>query len=88
MIIYSEKTDQTYDNVEDCLAAEKTFDEEQEKKAIEEELKEKKIREAYNNAIDAFNEYQKAIGATNEDVANAGFDFILEWVFGKDRDND
>ena len=86
MIIYSEKTEHKYDSVEDCLEAEKAFDEEQRRKEAEEELKEKRIREAYDNAVKAFDEYQKAIGATDNDVINAGFDFILEWVLGKDKE--
>lgn len=88
MIIYSEKTEQKYDSVEDCLKAEKAYDEEQRQKEIEQEKKEQRIREAYNNAIKAFDEYQEAIGATNGDVAFAGLDFIMEWVLGKEDKDD
>ena len=88
MIIYSEKTDQKYNSVEECLEAEKAYDEEQKQKEIEQEKKEQRIREAYDNAIKAFDEYQKVIGATNGDVAFAGLDFIMEWVLGKEDKND
>lgn len=88
MIIYSEKTEQRYDSVDDCLKAEKAYDEEQRQKEIEQEKKEQHIREAYDNAIKAFDEYQKAIEATNADVSLAGLDFIMEWLLRKENEND
>ena len=88
MIIYSEKTEQRYDNVEDCLKAEKAFDEEQRQKEIEQEKREQRIREAYDNAIKAFDEYQKAIDASDVDVSLAGLDFIMEWLLRKDNKDD
>lgn len=88
MIIYSEKTEQRYDSVDDCLKAEKEFDELQRQKEIEQEKKEERIREAYDNAIKAFDEYQQAIGATDAEASLAGFDFIMEWLFRKENKND
>jgi AAA15 family ATPase/GTPase len=85
MIIYSEKTEQRYDSVDECLEAEKAYDEQKRQEEIAQEKREQDIREKYDNAVKAFDEYQKAIGADNGDVAMAGLDFVLEWILGKEK---
>lgn len=62
MIISSEITGKTYKTVEACLAAEKLFKEEQERKEQEEKELTKKKDEAYKKAIDACDEYLRLCG--------------------------
>ena len=62
MIISSEITGQTYKTVDACLAAEKLFKEEQERKEQEKKALAKKKDEAYKKAMDACDEYLRLCG--------------------------
>ena len=58
MIIYSEKTDQKYDSVKECLEAEKAYDEKQRQKEIDRILKLTWLKEL---VVQKDNENQNAI---------------------------
>ena len=84
MIISSELTGKTYDNVDACLADEAEFKRakaEEEEKAKLQALAEAKAEKA---VIDAFHNYCKVVGVTQQDVTEVGFDIILKLMFGDD----
>lgn len=63
MIISSELTGKTYETVEDCLAAEKAFKEEEKRKAEAEAKKDKELEEALDEVITACEKYLELAGA-------------------------
>lgn len=63
MIISSELTGKTYETVEDCLAAEKAFKEEEKRKAEAEAKKDKELEEALDEVITACERYLELVGA-------------------------
>lgn len=74
MYIYSEKTKKRYDTVDECLAAEKEFDEAEIKKQEEAEAKERQreargreVKEAYDLMIKAENRYYDLVKQYNKD---------------------
>ncbi len=66
MIISSELTGKTYKTVEECLEAEAIFAEEQKKKQEAEQLRSKKLDEAYKEAIAACDRYLELAGVDTE----------------------
>ena len=74
MVIYSEKTKQRYDTVQECIAAETEYDREQsriaeEKKKIqqEKEARQKELAEAHQAAVDAEENYRKLFASFVKD---------------------
>lgn len=68
MVIYSEKTKKEYKSVDECVAAESTYDKKQEEKRLEAIRKagkkndrEKAIREAYDKVEQATKDYYKLL---------------------------
>ena len=79
MIISSELTGKTYKTVEECLKAEEDF---HKKKAAEQKAKEehdKKLDEAYEEAMAACNKYLKLAGITFVDDPKFSKAFGDEW---------
>ena len=85
MIITSELTGKRYETVDDCIEDEKRFKEAQAAKELAEKARQAKIDAAYKKAIDAFREYQKALGVSDDDAQVFGLDFITDLIFGKDK---
>lgn len=74
MYIYSEKTKKRYDTVDECLAAEREFDEAEIKKQEEAEAKERQreargreVKEAYDLMVKAENRYYDLVKQYNKD---------------------
>ena len=85
MIITSELTGKRYETVDDCIKDERAFKEQQAAKELAEKARQAKIDAAYKKAIDAFKEYQEALGVSDDDAQVFGLDFITDLIFGKDR---
>lgn len=85
MIITSELTGKRYETVDECVADEKRFKEAQAAKELAEKARQAKIDAAYKKAINAFKEYQEALGVSDDDAQVFGLDFIADLIFGKDE---
>ena len=95
MKIYSEKTKKEYSTVDECLAAEKEFDDENEKLRLEKEAKAAEKRDRAKEIEDAYMKYREDYGyfhmtyRDSEDVPEVGlnifdayksiFDRIFNW---------
>lgn len=81
MIIYSEKTEQKYNSVEECLAAEAEFDDAKHKEEIQkEELKKLKqaraqeIADAYQSIVDARTHFKTLVENYEQEFGKIHFD--------------
>ena len=87
MIISSELTGKTYKNVQDCLADEEEF----KRKKVEEEALKKlqaaKEKEAEQAVIDAFRNYCKVIGATQDEIDILAMNMVMQLAFGESEED-
>lgn len=87
MIISSELTGKTYKNVQDCLADEEEF----KRKKVEEEAQKKlqavKEKEAEQAVVDAFCNYCKVIGATQDEIDFIAMNMIMQLAFKENEED-
>lgn len=84
MYIYSEKTNKKYESVEECLKAEKQYDEEREreaerKKKLREQKEERKkeVSDAFDKAYDLLEKYREDYGTFTYHRTGTSFPFWL-----------
>lgn len=90
MIISSELTGKTYETVEDCLAAEKAFKEEEKRKAKAEAKKNEELDKALDEVIAACEKYLELAGINykisdgeSEVTGTLDLDFVNPFLLNK-----